>query len=727
MLRRTQTSVEAGQRLPRSGLAPGARPRPAGCAPAGESRVLLAAAALSHPTVPLVEEGAGMSRDAGLAPALEAGIVELDGDRIRFTHPLLAAGAYEAALPGRRAEVHARLAEAVDDPEARGGVCCFGHGTRRSRCGRAGGARRTRTCPGSSACRGAAPGSSRRAHSVRAGRRCRPPQPPMPPICRSSPATRRAPRRSSRASSGGLAPGPQRAQALVRLARVQVVRGTTRGSRALLAGDPGSRGRPEVLAAAHEGIATCFFGLRERLVEAVQHAETAADLALRIGADGLAAAFARNKLVAETLLGAESAATTASPCARRSRTRAGICESSRSRSSRSRCTVVDRAVEPAREDILEMLERASELGDESSRRGRSSSCSAGSSASAGTSKAHTRKRSRDNRRPTSPRRRRSTAYNRALEGLVEAHREQSRNRRAGRRSTGSSAYRRREAPGRARCSRSAGTPGAGARQPGRCRPLARAGRGLRPRRGDRRAVRDPLVLDAIEALVELARPDEALELLEWYEGNARRLGRAWALAACLRCRGLLAAQEGELDAAVAAYEEALSWHERVDVSARPRAHAARPRCGTTPVGSTGARPERRSKRRGPASRQMGAALWADRGQGRTPANQRSRGDSPAASRPAEERGRSARRRREDESRGRGGTLPLRANRRRAPRPMSSGSSAFAGAPSSASARTRQSGDAGSNRVIPPFRGRPPLPSLDAGGRRGHRGRKGGGT
>ena len=44
----------------------------------------------------------------------------------------------------------------------------------------------------------------------------------------------------------------------------------------------------------------------------------------------------------------------------------------------------------------------------------------------------------------------------------------------------------------------------------------------------------------------------------WYEGNARRLERASALANCQRCRGLLAARAGELDAALAEYELALA-------------------------------------------------------------------------------------------------------------------------------------------------------------------------
>ena len=80
---------------------------------------LLAAAAHAHPTIDVTEAASGIDREAGLRPALEAHVVDLDQSRIRFTHPLLAAGAYETADPRRRAEIHARLAELLDDPEAR--------------------------------------------------------------------------------------------------------------------------------------------------------------------------------------------------------------------------------------------------------------------------------------------------------------------------------------------------------------------------------------------------------------------------------------------------------------------------------------------------------------------------------------------------------------------------------------------------------------------------------
>jgi DNA-binding CsgD family transcriptional regulator len=74
---------------------------------------LLVASALNQPTVGLV-----LDSDA-VAEAVEAGVVELDGDAIRFAHPLLASVHYASAPSERRREIHARLAELITDPEER--------------------------------------------------------------------------------------------------------------------------------------------------------------------------------------------------------------------------------------------------------------------------------------------------------------------------------------------------------------------------------------------------------------------------------------------------------------------------------------------------------------------------------------------------------------------------------------------------------------------------------
>jgi DNA-binding CsgD family transcriptional regulator len=52
-----------------------------------------------------------------LEPALAAGILELDNDRVRFAHPLVAAAVWEFVGPGRRRDVHRALAAVADDPE----------------------------------------------------------------------------------------------------------------------------------------------------------------------------------------------------------------------------------------------------------------------------------------------------------------------------------------------------------------------------------------------------------------------------------------------------------------------------------------------------------------------------------------------------------------------------------------------------------------------------------
>jgi len=75
------------------------------------SAALLASAAL-QPTVRLVERASGGS--SGLAQAVEHDVLAVDRDRLRFTHPLLAAATYAAAPPWERREAHARLAGAAD-------------------------------------------------------------------------------------------------------------------------------------------------------------------------------------------------------------------------------------------------------------------------------------------------------------------------------------------------------------------------------------------------------------------------------------------------------------------------------------------------------------------------------------------------------------------------------------------------------------------------------------
>ena len=88
-----------------------------GVLPATTRAALLLAAAASRPSEPVLA-AAGV-RPAALERAVEAGVVELVGDDVRFTHPLLAAAALADALPARRRATHRRLAAVVADPEER--------------------------------------------------------------------------------------------------------------------------------------------------------------------------------------------------------------------------------------------------------------------------------------------------------------------------------------------------------------------------------------------------------------------------------------------------------------------------------------------------------------------------------------------------------------------------------------------------------------------------------
>jgi DNA-binding CsgD family transcriptional regulator len=76
-------------------------------------------AALAEPTVRLVEAAAGRGAERGLSDALEARILELDRDLLRFTHPLLRSAVSSRATPEQRRSLHARLAEVAPSTEER--------------------------------------------------------------------------------------------------------------------------------------------------------------------------------------------------------------------------------------------------------------------------------------------------------------------------------------------------------------------------------------------------------------------------------------------------------------------------------------------------------------------------------------------------------------------------------------------------------------------------------
>lgn len=81
---------------------------------------LLAMACLAAPTVELVARVSDMAAEqlvTVLETAESTGIVTVEGHRLCFAHPLLARGVYTGATPANRRAMHGRLAEIVEEPE----------------------------------------------------------------------------------------------------------------------------------------------------------------------------------------------------------------------------------------------------------------------------------------------------------------------------------------------------------------------------------------------------------------------------------------------------------------------------------------------------------------------------------------------------------------------------------------------------------------------------------
>jgi DNA-binding CsgD family transcriptional regulator len=629
-LRRRNVAVEAGQPLPvPESLHDLVHDRLLALPP--ESRdFLLAAAAHAHPTVTMTEQASGVDRRAGLGPALDAGIVELDGARVLFTHPLLAAGAYETADPLRRADVHTRLAELLEDPEARAWQLAAA------------------VDEPDEAVADALEDAARHARSRGALRpaallldRAR----ELTPAELGDVAVRRgveaaylhfesgdSPRAEAqlRERIAPLTAGMLRAKALVVLARIRLYEAPYEAKELFSQVVEEAEGDPATLAIAHEGVAACSIWMFETFDEALRHTDIALELASALGDDALTADVLMTRLTAETLLGQDAARAVAD----RALALQGAAAERRILdqplvSLAEYWTWVDEQ-ERARDALLELLQRADELGDENARPwlcallGEVERC-LGRLEAALTLAHDTRDAAEQSGQPL------FGALGVALECLVlaelgrpEEAMEAARELRASRDNVARLA--RFAALGHLHLSLGMPADVVAELEPGVA--FAR-GEGIVEPAATR------FVVDHVEALVELGRRDEAVELLDWYEGNARKLERASALASCLRCRGMLAAQSGALDEALATYEEALAWHAKVELPLdRARTLLA--------LGAAQRRAKRRREARATLEEALavferaGAALWAERARaelkrisGRAPA--------PGALTPAEER------------------------------------------------------------------------------------------
>jgi DNA-binding CsgD family transcriptional regulator len=112
--------VTAGERLPIPDRLQELIEDRLGGLPARTVVALEVVSALSAPTFGAIAAATDPAEvDRRLGPAIEHHVLEVVGDRLRFTHPLLASAVYQKIPQARRRELHARLATIVRDPEER--------------------------------------------------------------------------------------------------------------------------------------------------------------------------------------------------------------------------------------------------------------------------------------------------------------------------------------------------------------------------------------------------------------------------------------------------------------------------------------------------------------------------------------------------------------------------------------------------------------------------------
>jgi DNA-binding CsgD family transcriptional regulator len=632
-LRRDSISVEAGRPLPVPESLHDVVQGRILALPSESRDFLAAAAAHAHPTIAITESASGISAELGLRPALDGQIVELDRDRIRFVHPLLAAGAYETADPVRRREIHVRLAELLDDIEARAWQLAA-----------------SVDAPDDEV----AAALEDAAHHARSRGALRPAAllleraQQLTPGEEADAASRRAVDAARLHFESGDASraivqleavltttptGVERARALALLGRVRLYEDWERAVELFEGAIQYAGGDRPTLAACYEGLAECCIRQQERLSQAVTYARRAVELALEIGDESLAAEAIGSQVLAETLLGRKSAAATQRKALELQERASELRVISQPLFSVAVSWAWGEELVRARAATVDLLSRANELGDESSVPyvlylvGRIE-VALGDLGSALERTVLGARLAEDTGQQT------VFLYHRALGSLVDAMRGES-----GVRELAAAVLERATALGIREAQLlscwalgyielTAGNAAEAARH---LRPSVEAVR--------RHAVAEPnetlFVADLVEAEIELGQGEQAAELLDWYEGQARRLKRRFALANCARCRGLLAAQAGNLDGALAAFDEALGWHAEAELPLdRGRTLLA--------LGAAQRRLKRRREARATLEEalalfeRIGAALWAERARGEL-ARISGRAATPGALTPAEER------------------------------------------------------------------------------------------
>jgi DNA-binding CsgD family transcriptional regulator/tetratricopeptide (TPR) repeat protein len=533
--------------------------------PAATQEALLLASALPRAGLRPLATALGSDPLPPLRPAIDAGVVAIDRDELRFEHPLLAAAVYERASDGDRREAHGQLAFATSDLEERARHLALAIDTPDEPV-----AQTVEEAAGAAHARGAPIAAAElAAHAAR-----------LTPADAVGDARRRALAEVDYRFAAGdtaraatllaelleAAPaGPDRARLLSRAARLHHFADDIAKSVDLLYAALDEAGDDDTLhAEVEESLAWGLLLVRRDLAAAADHARCAAGAARRSGDDAALAQALAAQALTEFALGRESddamrAALSLEPATEQLRV---LAHPSFAAGYRQSCAD---DLDAARETFLELRHRALDRGDESAMPSILNhlalvECHAGDweAAARYAEDAHALA-VEGGHRPTQASTLAKTAMVAARRGDVDGARD------AARRALAIAGGPDPEAA--LACGGetaiwtlgfvelSSGDPDAADRV---LRPLVDAllAAGIQEP-GEIRCLPDE-----IEALIALGRHDDADALLQRLEAWAQRLQRQSALAAAGRCRGLLLAAQGDAGA-LSSLEAAAAWHQRV--------------------------------------------------------------------------------------------------------------------------------------------------------------------
>ena len=531
----------------------------------GSARELLrAVAGLSRASVEVLETlSAPGTTEAALEEAIRAGVLELDGDRLRFSHPLLAAHVYSELPASARRELHGRLARATSDPEERARhIALTAQGPDPKVAGALDKAARVALARG-------APSAA--AELSEEARRLTP-EGRIDDLARRSIEVGRyyflagdAVRASAMLGDvlKDLPPGPRRGDALTALARIHLFTDNLRRAADLFRlalAEP--RPEPGVRAEAEEGLAWCLLLSRLDVAAAAGHARAAAERARQIGDDNSLAEALGVQGACEVLLGRKGGGATVERAA------ASAAGRRYPRVIRHPDWALAVALawtddhQSAKLKFEELHRRAVERGDVSSLPRLLFALShvrlmAGDwPAAAGYARDGEEAALQVGQEP-------QAGLLLFSKGVVDAHLGAIDGARAaaerGLAAAGSADA---DVAGMIQCltlgflEHSLGNPAAAHRH---LAPLVKrmADAGIVEPGATR------FIPDEIEALIQLGRLDHAESLIVRFERRARSLDRASSLAASGRCRGLLLAARGDFPSAMRAFTQALAEHDRV--------------------------------------------------------------------------------------------------------------------------------------------------------------------